>query len=80
LSAAIIEAELGGGRAIGCRIGWNDGGGHFVAISGYNNDGVVEEVTVEDPFYGQSNVNLTIFMTGYHNGAGVWTHSYYTKR
>ncbi len=73
-----IQTELGASHPICCRIGWNDGGGHFVAISGYQNDGVVEEVTVDDPFYGRSHVVLAVFMTAYQND-GAWTHSYYTK-
>jgi hypothetical protein len=76
--AATIQTELGASRPICCRIGWNGGGGHFVAISGYQNDGTDEEVTVEDPFFGQSQVNLATFTTAYQND-GVWTHTYYTK-
>lgn len=76
--AAGIRAELGALHPICSRIGWNNGGGHFVAITGYQNDGVVEEVTVDDPFYGRSHVALAVFVTAYQND-GVWTHSYYTK-
>jgi hypothetical protein len=75
--AAGIQTELGVAHPICCRIGWNNGGGHFVALSGYQNDGVIEEVTVDDPFYGRSHVPLGLFMTAYQNN-GVWTDSFYT--
>jgi hypothetical protein len=73
-----IEAELNSLRPIGCRIGWHSGGGHFVVISGYLNDGTVEEVTVDDPYWGRSQMTLAIFTSSYR-GSGSWTHSYYTK-
>jgi hypothetical protein len=78
VNSAGIQAELAASHPLCCRIGWSNGGGHFVAMSGYQNDGVVEEVTIDDPFFGRSHVVLTVFATSYQND-GTWTHSYYTK-
>jgi hypothetical protein len=69
---------LGATRVVCCRIGWQNGGGHFVSISGYQNDGATEEVTVDDPWYGRSTVPLATFLTAYRY-TGSWTDSYYTQ-
>jgi hypothetical protein len=74
----LIASELSNGRPIGCRIQWSDGTGHFVALSGYSDDGTNEFVDVEDPFYGPSTYDLSDFQTGYRTN-GTWTHSYFTQ-
>ena len=78
LGATDIQTELAATRTIGCRIGWHEGGGHFVAVSGYQNNGTSEDVTVDDPFYGRSFVNLPVFTNAYI-GHGSWTHTYFTQ-
>ena len=74
----IIQQELAASRPIGCRIGWSDNTGHYVAISGYHNDGVNEDITVEDPLYGQSHLGLSTFADAYQN-TGTWTNTIYTQ-
>jgi hypothetical protein len=69
-----VQSEIDGGRPIGVRIGWISGGGHFVAVSGYSNQSVVD---VRDPWYGSSSVDYMSFRTSY-KGYGQWTHSYRT--
>lgn len=78
LSSADIQSELAADRAIGCRIGWSSGGGHFVALTGYEDDGTTEIVVIDDPWYGRSQIPLKDFTTSYQS-TGTWTHSYYTQ-
>lgn len=74
-----VIREIDGGLPLGCRIGWSAGGGHFVAIDGYLEQAGVMDVDVCDPWYGDSTISYTSFMTNYQ-GKGSWTHSYTTKR
>jgi hypothetical protein len=71
---AAVQTEINGCRPLCLRIGWNGGGGHFVAIYGYSSN----NINVGDPWYGNSVVNYASFPNGY-NGGGSWTHSYFTK-
>lgn len=48
---AAIRGEIDANRPLGCRIGWNSGGGHFVVLSGYATSTAGDFVTVDDPFY-----------------------------
>jgi hypothetical protein len=75
---ATIQGEINGQRPLGARIGWNAGGGHFVALSGYSSSPSGDFVTVEDPIYGQSTLLLSTFQTAYQ-GSGSWTHTYWTQ-
>jgi hypothetical protein len=74
LSWADLKQDIDAGRPIGVRIGWATGGGHFVAVAGYSDAGVIN---VQDPWYGQASVDYATFKTRYH-GNGRWTHSYKT--
>jgi hypothetical protein len=76
-SMAQIMSEILHARPVGARIGWADGGGHFVVIAGYLCDSV-GYLEVRDPIYGTSDIPLTTFTTSY-NGSGSWTHTYYTQ-
>ena len=78
VAASDLQSELGAGRPVGCRIGWSNQTGHFVAITGYQNDGVTEQVTVDDPFYEHSQMTIDHFTNSYQND-GSWTDTYYTK-
>jgi Papain-like cysteine protease AvrRpt2 len=71
-----VENEINLNRPVALRIGWYSGGGHFVAIDGYDDTGGVQIVDVEDPWYGPSTYDYTQFCTGYQSGAGQWTHTY----
>jgi hypothetical protein len=74
LSLAQIRTEIDAGRPVGVRIGWRNGGGHFVAIGGYSGQNIVD---VHDPYWGYSSVDYMTFRTNYR-GLGMWTHSYRT--
>jgi hypothetical protein len=77
-----LNTEIENGYPLCCRIGWNGGGGHFVALHGYLNKSVgssIENwVDVGDPWYGPSSLLYDDFRTKYQN-TGKWTHSYTTK-
>jgi hypothetical protein len=77
VSPVDLQAQLSSNRAVACRIGWSGGGGHFVVISNYRDDGNVKEVHVKDPLFGDSDYNYTLFQIAYRTN-GAWTHSYYT--
>ncbi|HEY4417055.1 MAG TPA: papain-like cysteine protease family protein [Verrucomicrobiae bacterium] len=80
LTGAEIVAQLSANLAVACRIGWSDGiSGHFVVITGYQNDGTSETVVVDDPLYYQSQISLDEFTERYRHD-GKWTHTYFTKR
>ncbi len=69
-----LVSEIDAGRPVGVRIGWTNGGGHFIAVDGYSATGVVD---VQDPWYGHSSVDYQTFVSAYQ-GAGSWTDSYLT--
>jgi hypothetical protein len=71
-----IAVEINNGRPLCARIGWSGGGGHFVAIDGYNTD--LNMVAIDDPWYGPSDVMLEAFLTAYEQ-SGSWTHKYFVK-
>lgn len=71
-----IMREINSGHPICMRIGWSGGGGHAVAIGGYNF--AQRMVAVEDPWYGSSTVPLDTFISSY-KGSGTWTHTYYVE-
>jgi hypothetical protein len=75
LSLADVRADIDEGRPICVRIGWSGGGGHFVAIAGYSEAGVLD---IQDPWFGRSAVGYLAFRTRYR-GTGRWTHTYRTK-
>ncbi|HET6998210.1 MAG TPA: papain-like cysteine protease family protein [Solirubrobacterales bacterium] len=68
--------EIQDGRPVCVRIGWSGGGGHFIVIEGYRYDR--EQVALEDPWYGSSDLPVNSFRTAYQ-GTGSWTHTYLTK-
>jgi hypothetical protein len=71
-----VHTEINGQHPVGVRIGWQDGGGHFVVVDGYSGaDG--RTVSVRDPWYGSSELPYDKFATSYQ-GSGRWTHTYLT--
>ena len=57
-------------------VAWDEGGAHFVAISGYEvSNAGIEMVVVDDPFWGRSLVPYAELCARYL-GAGTWTTSY----
>lgn len=71
-----LDLELAKGRPLGTRIGWFGGGGHFMVLTAYSS--LLDRVEVKDPIYGRSIYDYNSYKTNYQ-GAGSWTHSYYTK-
>ena len=74
-----VKQELENGLVIGARIGWNGGGGHFVAIHGVSKTGNVKYLHIDDPIYRKSVITYSQFATNYQ-GSGTWTHTYFTKK
>jgi ABC-type bacteriocin/lantibiotic exporter with double-glycine peptidase domain len=73
-TSAQVNAEINSSKPLCLRIGWNLGGGHFVAIYGYSGN----FVNVADPWWGSSVVDFNSFPGNYQNG-GAWTHTYWVK-
>jgi hypothetical protein len=75
-----LRVEIDGSRPLCVRTQWAGGGGHFVALTGYDDDIALSPesmVRVQDPFYGPSTMPYRVFLTAYR-GDGRWTHSYLT--
>ena len=73
-----VRDEIDAGRAVGARIGWTGGGGHFMVIYGYSFVAGVEYFDIDDPIYGKSHLTVSDFASNYQ-GSGTWTHTYFTK-
>jgi hypothetical protein len=72
-----VDQEIDAVHPIGVRIGWNGGGGHFVAIYGYHSG--LSMVAVADPWGPQySDVVYSTLVTAYL-GSGSWSDTYYTE-
>jgi hypothetical protein len=71
---ANVKKEIDNCRPLCLRIGWNGGGGHFVAVYGY----WINKVNIGDPWYGNSVVTYGSF-PGTYQGGGSGTDSYTTK-
>lgn len=78
-----LNTEIENGRPLGCRIAWDGGGAHFVAVHGYSSQGfgaaATNSIEIADPWYGSSSQNFSSFPRTYQGG-GTWTHSYFTKQ
>ena len=74
-----VKAEIDKGLVVGTRIGWNGGGGHFMAIHGVSRIGLTHYFHIDDPIYGKSVLTVDQFSNNYQ-GSGSWTHSYITKK
>lgn len=73
----VIKQRIDNEKVIGARIGWEDGGGHFVVIDGYN-DNSDQFISIRDPLYGSSTYSFDSFKDAYLS-SGSWTHTYSTK-
>ena len=77
-----VESEIMNQRPLGCRIGWFDGGGHFVVLHGASTDFSTGSpkhwVAVADPLFGPSDYLIDNFTDSYRQ-EGSWTHSYFTQ-
>jgi hypothetical protein len=74
-----LQAEINANRPVCIRIAWDQGGAHFVALTGYQvlSSGV-RTVDVADPFYAASTEDFDMFPAYYHGG-GTWTASFLTN-
>ena len=79
LTFAEVEVEINKARAIGCRVGWRDGTGHFLALVGYSiAPSGRAYVHIDDPIFSTSRSAFDEFASLYQGG-GDWTHSYLTE-
>ena len=74
----VIRHEIDAGRPLAWHIHWSGGGGHFAVIEGYQRDGA-QWVSVEDPWYGSSDVAVSTLTQAAYQGNGLWTHTYFTR-
>lgn len=76
---AEVQNQIAAKHPLGCRIGWQGDGGHFVALGGWvlAPDGT-QYIDVYDPIYGFSQVTLATFSSAYQ-GNGSWTDTYFTQ-
>ena len=75
-----VETEINNGRPVCCHVKWQGGGGHFVAIVGY--DLLANDVVVKDPKGNVTTLPYTVFCKSYSVGSnkgGVWDYTYYTQ-
>ncbi|HKU75939.1 MAG TPA: papain-like cysteine protease family protein [Pyrinomonadaceae bacterium] len=74
--------QINSQRPLGCRIGWFQGGGHFVIIHGSSTESSVSFVkrwvAVADPLFGPADYLIDDFTNAYRQ-EGEWTHSYLTQ-
>ena len=78
LPLAQVQSEIGAGHVPCLRIGWNGGGGHFMAIARwFVGTGGTVFVEVQDPIAGASQIPYQTLVSNYQN-AGKWTHHYLT--
>ena len=70
-----IQSEIRAGRPLCARTAWSGGGAHFVAITGFAANDIIE---IDDPIFGVSDVDYDVFVSSYQ-GTGSWTHSYFTQ-
>jgi hypothetical protein len=72
---ATIQHEVDGDLPLGVRIQWAGGGGHFVAIGGYDEANSI--VTVLDPLESEPVPVDYDALTSSYDGIGSWSHSYF---
>jgi hypothetical protein len=75
-TTAGVQAEIKAGRPVCCHISWQGGGGHFVAISGY--DAATGDVFVVDPLGTSVSLPFGTFVSSYQ-GSGGWDYTYNTQ-
>jgi hypothetical protein len=76
-SFAAVQSVIASKRPLGLRVGWQFGGGHFLAIYGWLvGASGARYYLVADPIYGSSQVAETALQSSYQ-GTGSWSHSYH---
>lgn len=79
LTSVQLGAEIAKSAPVVLNVSWQGGGGHILALRGRSLVGGVEHVSVEDPWYGPSDMTYDAFVNRYQ-GSGTWNVSYKTKR
>jgi hypothetical protein len=74
----VVANEITNSRVLGTRVGWNNGGGHFLTVYGISVSNGINYYYVDDPIYGKSFYSEWGFINQYQ-GNGRWTHSYFTN-
>jgi hypothetical protein len=78
---ADVCAQLNLNLPVGARIAWNQGGAHFVVITGFATSTSGQQVlSIADPLFPNSTIYYNDFVSAYQaktNGGGKWTHTYY---
>lgn len=74
-----VKSEIDEGQPVGNRVAWATGGAHFTMITGYDDHGGDPRITIQDPWYGTSDMEFSAYPGRYHSG-GTWTHTYYTLK
>jgi hypothetical protein len=75
-----LKSEIDGEMPVCVRIGWTEGGAHFVTLYGYRIwDTGAKTIEVGDPWYGSSTQDFDLFPT-YYRGGGKWTDTFLTKK
>jgi Papain-like cysteine protease AvrRpt2 len=73
-----IQDKLSANLPVCVRIGWANGGGHFVAIDGWFGSATNPQVNVADPLFDGGPWDYNEFVTAYM-GNGQWTATFLVK-
>jgi hypothetical protein len=71
-----IATEIDAGHPLACAVYWQGGGGHALAIQGYNRD--LDMIALGDPWWGPSDITLWAFTNQYQT-TGQWGDKYFVK-
>lgn len=70
-----LDAQIEAGNPIGISISWTDGGGHFVAMDGFDHGD--DAIDIKDSLFGDAWVPAASFPESYQGG-GTWAWTYQT--
>ena len=74
---AVVQAEIKNGNPLCLRVGWFNGGGHFLAIYGWQETNTGNQYyNVDDPIFGRQLIAKRQLEINYQS-SGRWTHSYF---
>jgi Papain-like cysteine protease AvrRpt2 len=75
----VVTNEIGSGRPLCIRVGWRNGGGHFLCIIGCGQAASgAQYFHLADPIYGTSQVP-TSTLDGSYQSSGTWSHTYFVR-
>lgn len=73
-----IATQIEKGLPVVARIQWQEGGGHFIVITGCSNNSNSPTIQVQDPMHGPIEVSFQEF-SGSYRSSGHWSHTFFTK-